>query len=95
MKKKQEKVSEKIEEVTNPVGKWRLGKYEVTKWHNQDEETGNVWFNFLIKVGRKDKETGEWINDQQIRLSENEFDSFKDFVCSIAQENMKLMLGKQ
>ena len=86
----------KVEErINNPVGKWRLGKYEVTKWQNKDDETGNVWFNFLIKVGRKDRETGEWINDQQIRLSENEFDSFKDFLCNIAQENMKLRIGKQ
>ena len=70
------------------MGRWKRHNWEVSKWRNVDKDKKNEWFSYKIKVGYKDKKTGEWKNPE-INISESAFVNFTVWISGIAQENMK------
>ena len=78
---KQDKQRPQNFESNKPIMKWGMGLIQLTLWPNIDEKTGNEWHNFLLKIGRKDKKSGEWKNES-IRFGTHQVMEIREYLDS-------------
>jgi len=85
-KKKQKEQEKEIEEIPTikkannlPVAKFGTGLVQLTVWNNTDKQTGNEWQNFVLKIGRKDKQTGVWTNSE-LRFGTHQIVEIRDWL---------------